>query len=151
MHQHLRLTWTRFDYSWSSRIAALTAPVSHGISGSPDLSPSHSLSPHASGDTRHGTPARSKRPGSSSGILRGRNGASEPGMSVEDTLVNIRPPDEAPINRHHLRMYNRNQNQRQNPQDIPIFVDSTAMTAGPGTHCPPGYDAIDAASGLRIC
>lgn len=106
MHQHLRLTWARFDYSWSSIIAALVAPVSHGISVSPDLSSSHSFSPHASGDTRHGTPARSKRPSSSSGtagILRGRNGASGPGMSVEDTLVNIRPSDEALINRHHLR------------------------------------------------
>ncbi|KAJ3466903.1 hypothetical protein MRS44_004467 [Fusarium solani] len=102
----LRLTWTRFEYCWSSRIAAVVAVVGHGTSDTPYLPSSHSSSPHASGDTRHGTPARSKRPGSSSGkagILRVRNGASEPGMSVEDTLVNRRPPDEALINRHHRR------------------------------------------------
>lgn len=27
-------------------------------------------------------------------------------------------------------MYNRNQSQRQNPQDFPIFVDNTATPAG---------------------
>ncbi|EEU47557.1 uncharacterized protein NECHADRAFT_78102 [Fusarium vanettenii 77-13-4] len=103
MYQHLRLTWTNFDYCWSSRIAVLAAPVSHGISSSPDLSSSHLSSPP--GDTRYGIPA----------------------------------------------MYNRNQSQHQNPQDIPIFVDNTATPAGPGAHCFPGYDAIDAASDLTIC